>query len=80
MIGIKDISKPDFGEAVPIYEGEFPVFWAFGVTPQAALMASKPPFAITMLRDTCLSPIPGMKNTQCSDPVLRSLYRPGTSG
>ncbi|NLH95071.1 MAG: DUF1445 domain-containing protein, partial [Synergistaceae bacterium] len=27
--------------------GEVPVFWACGVTPQAALMASKPPFAIT---------------------------------
>jgi uncharacterized protein YcsI (UPF0317 family) len=24
-----------------------PVFWACGVTPQAALMASRPPFAIT---------------------------------
>jgi uncharacterized protein YcsI (UPF0317 family) len=24
-----------------------PVFWACGVTPQAALMASAPPFAIT---------------------------------
>jgi uncharacterized protein YcsI (UPF0317 family) len=46
-IGIKDLSKPDFGDSVPIYEGEVPVFWACGVTPQAALMASKPPFAIT---------------------------------
>ena len=27
--------------------GEVPVFWACGVTPQAALMASRPPFAIT---------------------------------
>ncbi|MDR1740869.1 MAG: putative hydro-lyase [Synergistaceae bacterium] len=46
-IGIKDIDKPDFGEAVPIYEGEYPVFWACGVTPQAAIMAAKPEFAIT---------------------------------
>ncbi|MBR7560015.1 DUF1445 domain-containing protein, partial [Mycobacterium tuberculosis] len=28
-------------------DGEVPVFWACGVTPQAAIMASKPPFAIT---------------------------------
>jgi len=46
-IGITDLSKPDFGEPVPVYDGEIPVFWACGVTPQAALMASKPPFAIT---------------------------------
>lgn len=46
-IGIKDISKPDFGDPVDIYEGEVPIFWACGVTPQAAVMQSKPPFAIT---------------------------------
>jgi uncharacterized protein YcsI (UPF0317 family) len=46
-LGIADLSRPDFGDAVEIHEGEVPVFWACGVTPQAALMASKPPFAIT---------------------------------
>jgi uncharacterized protein YcsI (UPF0317 family) len=46
-IGIKDISRPDFGDAVTIKNGEIPVFWACGVTPQAAVMQSKPPFAIT---------------------------------
>lgn len=46
-IGIRDIGKPDFGDPVPVYEGELPVFWACGVTPQAALMASRVPFAIT---------------------------------
>ena len=46
-IGIRDIDKPDFGDAVEIREGEVPVFWACGVTPQAALMQAKPPFAIT---------------------------------
>ena len=46
-IGIADVNRPDFGQSVPIHEGETPVFWACGVTPQAALMASKPPFAIT---------------------------------
>ena len=38
VIGIEDISKPDFGD---------PVVWACGVTPQAVVMNSKPPFAIT---------------------------------
>ncbi|MDO5800975.1 MAG: putative hydro-lyase [Coriobacteriia bacterium] len=47
VIGIEDISKPDFGDPVDIHEGEVPVFWACGVTPQAVVMNSKPPFAIT---------------------------------
>lgn len=46
-LGIADLSRPDFGDSVEIRDGEVPVFWACGVTPQAAVMASKPPFAIT---------------------------------
>ncbi len=46
-IGIKNIDKPDFGDAVEIKPGEIPVFWACGVTPQAVIMAAKPDFAIT---------------------------------
>lgn len=47
VIGIEDIAKPDFGDPVSIRPGEVPVFWPCGVTPQAAVMASKPEFAIT---------------------------------
>lgn len=47
VIGIQDIAKPDFGDPVSIRPGEVPVFWPCGVTPQAAVMASKPAFAIT---------------------------------
>ncbi|WP_210288770.1 putative hydro-lyase [Rhizobium esperanzae] len=46
-IGIADITNPDFGDPVPIREGEVPVFWACGVTPQVALANAKPPIAIT---------------------------------
>ena len=46
-LGILDLASPEFGEAVDLAEGDVPVFWACGVTPQAALMASRPPFAIT---------------------------------
>ena len=46
-IGIRDISKPDLGDPVEINEGEVPVFWACGVTPQAVAMHSKPPLMIT---------------------------------
>ena len=47
VIGIDDISKPDFGDSVTINPGEVPVFWPCGVTPQSALMSTKPPIAIT---------------------------------
>lgn len=47
QIGIADLSCPDFGDAVPVASDELPVFWACGVTPQAAVMASRPALAIT---------------------------------
>ncbi len=46
-IGIKDISKPDFGDSVTIKDGEIPVFWCCGVTPQSVVMSAKPPIAIS---------------------------------
>jgi len=46
-IGISDVNQPDYGDAVDIRPGEVPVFWACGVTPQAAVAEAKPPFAIT---------------------------------
>ncbi len=46
-IGIADIMRPDYGDAVPVHEGEVPVFWACGVTPQVALAEARPPIAIT---------------------------------
>jgi uncharacterized protein YcsI (UPF0317 family) len=47
LIGIGDIAKPDFGDPVEIRPGEVPVFWACGVTPQAAVVQAKLPFVIT---------------------------------
>ncbi len=46
-LGIADLARPDFGDAVEIRPGELPVFWACGVTPQAAALASRLPFCIT---------------------------------
>lgn len=46
-IGITDLGAPDFGDVVRIKPNELPVFWACGVTPQAAVMHAHPPFAIT---------------------------------
>lgn len=47
VIGITDLAHPDYGDAVTIRPGEVPVFWPCGVTPQAAVMASRPDFCIT---------------------------------
>lgn len=46
-IGISNIENPDEGEPTEIFAGEVPIFWACGVTPQAAAMIAKPPFCIT---------------------------------
>lgn len=46
-IGIMDVDKPDYGDRVSVREGEIPVFWPCGVTPQNVVMNSKPDFAIT---------------------------------
>jgi uncharacterized protein YcsI (UPF0317 family) len=46
-LGLTDLGRPDFGDPVEIRPGEVPVFWACGVTPQAAVMASRVPYAIT---------------------------------
>lgn len=46
LLGVEDLDNPDFGDPVEVRPGDVPVFWACGVTPQAAVMRSKPSFAI----------------------------------
>ncbi|WP_100400303.1 putative hydro-lyase [Bacillus sp. FJAT-44742] len=46
-IGIQNLDQPDYGEAIELKEGEVPVFWACGVTPQEAVLRAKLPIAIT---------------------------------
>jgi uncharacterized protein YcsI (UPF0317 family) len=47
QIGIADLAKPDYGDAVDVLPHEVPVFWACGVTPQAAITQARPEFCIT---------------------------------
>jgi uncharacterized protein YcsI (UPF0317 family) len=47
LIGIADLARPDYGDAVAVRHDEIPVFWACGVTPQAALENARVPLAIT---------------------------------
>lgn len=46
-LGIADLAHPDFGDPVCADEGDVPIFWACGVTPQVALTSARLPLAIT---------------------------------
>ena len=46
-IGIADLDRPDYGDAVDVRAGEIPVFWACGVTPQSVVAAMRPALCIT---------------------------------
>ena len=43
-LGIADLSRPDYGDPVAVLPGEVPVFWACGVTSQAAVEAAGLPW------------------------------------
>jgi len=47
LIGIRSLADPDYGDAVEVMPGELPVFWACGVTPQAAIAQARLAFCIT---------------------------------
>lgn len=47
LIGIQDLAHPDHGDPVEVRPDELPVFWACGVTSQAALAAARPALCIT---------------------------------
>jgi uncharacterized protein YcsI (UPF0317 family) len=47
LIGIGDLARPDWGDAVEVDDDELPLFWACGVTPQAVIAEAKPEFCIT---------------------------------
>ena len=59
-IGIKDLLNPDYGDPPVIGEGQTTVFWACGVTPQAAMQSAKLPICITHAPGRMLiSDVPG---------------------
>ena len=47
LIGIADLARPDYGDPVDVMPDELPVFWACGVTPQAAIAQARPEICIT---------------------------------
>jgi uncharacterized protein YcsI (UPF0317 family) len=62
LIGISDLAKPDYGDAVPVGADEIPVFWACGVTPQSVIATVKPEFCITHYPGSML--VTDRKNTE----------------
>ena len=46
-IGIADLARPDYGDAVDLHDDELPVFWACGVTPQWVAQRSRLAMCIT---------------------------------
>lgn len=47
LMGIAHLGRPDYGDPVEVRDDELPVFWACGVTSQAAVAAARPPLCIT---------------------------------
>jgi uncharacterized protein YcsI (UPF0317 family) len=45
-IGIKDLNKADYSDRSEVRAGEFPVFWACGITPQVAIISARLPLGI----------------------------------
>lgn len=62
LIGIRNLQKPDYGDAIEVRADELPVFWACGVTPQSVIANVKPPFAITHAPGAML--VTDLKNRQ----------------
>lgn len=46
-LGVSGLGAPKYGDAIELSEGEMPVFWACGVTPQAVAASTRLPFMIT---------------------------------
>ena len=46
-IGITDLAHPWAGDATEVREGELPLFWACGITPQSVVLEAKPSLCIT---------------------------------
>jgi uncharacterized protein YcsI (UPF0317 family) len=47
LIGIEDLNKPWAGDPTEVREGELPLFWACGITPQSVVLEAKPTLCIT---------------------------------
>ena len=69
-LGVADLDRPDFGDALPMKDGEVPVFWACGVTPQMVMLNARPELAITHAPGYMfVSDLTGASILSCARPV-----------
>lgn len=47
QIGITDLTRPWAGDPTEVRDGELPLFWACGITPQSVVLDAKPSLCIT---------------------------------
>ncbi|NXK97882.1 GLUCM protein, partial [Formicarius rufipectus] len=84
LLGIQDLSKPDYGDPVPLQHGDIPVFWACGVTGVEAVINCKAPLAfthspgcmfITDIKNDNIRPLRGDPQVHCisQDPLHFSI-------
>ena len=66
QIGITDLEDPFAGDPPKITDGEIPVFWACGVTPQVAVEAARPRLCITHKPGSMI--ITDLKNQDLASP------------
>ncbi len=45
-LGVGHLDRPDYDDPIEVRPGDVPVCWACGLTPQAAIVESRPPLAI----------------------------------
>jgi uncharacterized protein YcsI (UPF0317 family) len=62
LLGIRNLARPDYGDAMEVRPDELPVFWACGVTPQSVIATVRPSFAITHAPGSML--VTDLKNRQ----------------
>ncbi|NXO85729.1 GLUCM protein, partial [Sitta europaea] len=84
LLGIQDLSKPDYGDPVHLHPGDIPVFWACGVTGIEAVINCRAPLAfthspgcmfITDLKNDDVRPLGGVPQVHCisQDPLHFSI-------
>jgi uncharacterized protein YcsI (UPF0317 family)/threonine dehydratase len=73
-LGVRDLARPEFGDAVAIHDGELPVFWACGVTATQAAAHARLPLFIShapghmFVSDRRPTPVPPLPGAPVADP------------
>ncbi|XP_035530031.1 D-glutamate cyclase, mitochondrial isoform X2 [Morone saxatilis] len=79
LLGIQDLSRPDYGDRVEVQPGDVTVFWACGVTAIEAILSSKPSLAFSHSPGCMfLTDIPDSSPSSSMPSASESVDRPAT--